>query len=48
MSMKEVAAQFASWPALKDYNRICIPIKVDLFLAKPEGKQIDRHNHSAT
>ena len=27
---------------------VCIPIKVDLLLAKPEGRQIDRHNHSAT
>ena len=27
---------------------VCIPIKVDLLLAKLEGRQIDRHNHSAT
>ena len=27
---------------------VCIPIKVDLLLAKLEGRQIDRQNHSAT
>ena len=27
---------------------VCIPIKVDLLLAKLEGRQIDEHNHSAT
>ena len=26
---------------------VCIPIKVDLLLAKLEGRQIDGHNHSA-
>ena len=27
---------------------VCIPIKLDLLLAKLEGRQIDGHNHSAT
>ena len=27
---------------------VCIPIKVDLLLAKLEGRQIDGHNHLAT
>ena len=27
---------------------VCIPVKVDLLLAKHEGRQIDGHNHSAT
>ena len=27
---------------------VCIPIKVDLLLAKLEVRQIDGHNHSAT
>ena len=27
---------------------VCIPIKVDLLLAKLEGRQIDEHNHSTT
>ena len=46
MSMKEVAAQSASRPTLKDYNGRCMhPRKVVLLLAKLEGRQIDGHNH---